>query len=469
MTTAPIHFRDLKISAALCDVAAELGYKSLTPIQAQSIPVLLEGRDVIGKSQTGSGKTAAFAIPILQAILPIRHRVQALILCPTRELCAQVALDIRKLGRKQPDLRVLTLAGGQPARPQVESLKRGAHIVIGTPGRTLDHLRRGSLDLSKLSTLVLDEADRMLDMGFQEEVEGILAHAPSDCQTVLFSATFPESIDALSARYQHDPVRVTIEEIQSKAPDIRQEYVEVALADKVAALIALLSNDQISSAVVFCNMKAVTEEVATALNESGLRATALNGNLEQYERDQVMVKFRNGSTPVLVATDLAARGIDVADLDAVINFDLPYKADTYVHRIGRTGRAGKRGIAVSIATSREILKLKDIEEYTGQQIAKVALPTTSPAQRPSTRGAPKKVEMQTLRLSGGRKEKLRPGDILGALTGETGGAKGSEIGKIEIHDHFSYVAVAKGIAPAIYKRIQNGQIKGRKFHVEWVR
>jgi ATP-independent RNA helicase DbpA len=214
-------------------------------------------------------------------------------------------------------------------------------------------------------------------------------------------------------------------------------------------------------------MKAVTEEVATALNESGLRATALNGNLEQYERDQVMVKFRNGSTPVLVATDLAARGIDVANLDAVINFDLPYKADTYVHRIGRTGRAGKRGVAVSIATSREILKLKDIEEYTGQQISKVALPTTSPAQRPS--GVPKKAEMQTLRLSGGRKEKLRPGDILGALTGETGGAKGSEIGKIEIHDHFSYVAVAKGIAPAIYKRIQNGQIKGRKFHVEWVR
>lgn len=465
---AGMTFHNFSLSSELLQVIGELGFKTPTPIQVQSIPLLLTGKDVIGQSKTGSGKTLAFSVPILQRIRTDRRSIQALILCPTRELCTQVAREIRKLAKLHAGLQVLILSGGQPIGPQLSALEKGAHIVVGTPGRVLDILDRRMLDMRSVQTLVLDEADRMLDMGFRDDMQKILAAAPRQRQTVLFSATFPESIAELSAAYQQNPERVTINEPQNTTV-IKQVSYEVEMDKKQLALRWLLLQHQPQSAIIFCNLKATVAEVAQALEKSQVSTACLHGDLEQFERDRVMARFRNKSVRLLVATDVAARGIDVDALDAVYNFDLPSKPDVYVHRIGRTGRAGKEGLAVSLRTGREGYKIEMIETYTKAKVEKVQLPSEEQL-RHSLREDPLalKASMSTLYLSAGRKDKLRPGDILGALTGEAGGLTSEQVGKIEIHDRYAYVAVAADIATRAMTSLRQGRIKGRKINVELI-
>ena len=463
-------FRSLALSPALLQVVEELGYEKLTPIQAQSIPPLLAGKDVIGQSKTGSGKTASFALPVLQNLNVHGRRLQALVLCPTRELCTQVAREIRKLGRRHPGLQVLILSGGTPIFPQLTALENGVHIAVGTPGRVLDHIQRKKLNLMDVATVVLDEADRMLDMGFEEDMKTILAKTPPKRQTVFFSATFPRQIEAMSRAYQQSPVRVTIEESQTQTPEIRQVLYETQADQKLKALIWLLQQNQPESAIIFCNQKATVAELARTLTQAGVSAAGIHGDLEQYERDRVMAKFRNLSTRILVATDVAARGIDIEDLDLVCNFDLPSDPDVYIHRIGRTGRAGKKGLAISLAHPREKTKIHNIEKATGKRIEVKTLASTEQLAVEAQKSVLKSdAKMDTLYIAAGRKDKMRPGDILGALTGEAGGLKGTDIGKIEIHDNFSYVAVAKNIAATAVQRLTIGKIKGRRIRVHLVK
>lgn len=460
-------FAALPLAPPLLQVLEELEFKTATPIQAQSIPVLLQGQDLVGQAQTGSGKTAAFALPILQRVRLGNRRLQALVLCPTRELCAQVAGEIRRLARRLPGLQVLVLAGGQPIRPQVDALEKGAHLAVGTPGRILDLLDREVLDPRTLATVVLDEADRMLDMGFREDMERILSVTPASRQTVLFSATFPPDIEALSRTFQKKPVRVTVEEVAGSKPDIRQLRYDCAVEEKTEMLVRILRQYQPASAIVFCNHKIEVTNLQKALTEAGVGADGLQGDLEQFERDRVMAKFRNGSTRVLIATDVAGRGIDVEALDAVINFDLPQQPEPYVHRIGRTGRAGRAGLAIALITPRDTRRLEDIELTTGVKLERADVETLPSA---DPRNAVKlDAPWETLCISAGRKDKMRPGDILGALTGEAGGLSAADVGKIEIQDRISYVAVAKRVAKVAFQRLSEGRIKGRKARIERVK
>ncbi len=458
-------FSALALSPPLLQVLEELEFRTVTPIQAQSIPVLLKGKDLVGQAKTGSGKTAAFSLPILEKIQLQHRRIQALVLCPTRELCAQVAGELRRLGRRLPGLQVLVLAGGQPVRPQVNALEKGAHVAVGTPGRILDLLQREALDTRQLATVVLDEADRMLDMGFREDMERILGATPPTRQTVLFSATFPPDIEALSRAFQKQPTRVTVVE-EEAAPDIQQLCYPCAPEEKTALLLRILRQYQPASAIVFCNLKATVVELTRALIAAGVSADGLQGDLEQIERDRVMAKFRNHSIRVLIATDVAGRGIDVEALDAVINFDLPSQSEPYVHRIGRTGRAGRRGLAISLVTPADEHKVENIEHDTKVQLERASVETLPPA---ATRGASLESTWETLLIFAGRKDKMRPGDILGALTGEAGGLSASDVGKIEIHDHLAYVAVSKRLVNVALQRLRDGRIKGRKQRIERVR
>ncbi|WP_404370913.1 ATP-dependent RNA helicase DbpA [Corallococcus coralloides] len=461
-----MEFSALALSPPLLQVLEELEFKTATPIQAQSIPVLLQGKDLVGQARTGSGKTAAFALPILQKVkLTQDRRLQALVLCPTRELCAQVAGEIRRLARRMPGVQVLALAGGSPIRPQVEALEKGVHIGVGTPGRIMDLLDREVLDTRHLATVVLDEADRMLDMGFREDMERVLGATPSKRQTVLFSATFPDDIEKLSRAFQKDPVRVSLAQEES-APDIQQVAYACTPEEKQGLLLRLLRQHQPASAIVFCNFKAVVVELTRALVQAGVSADGLQGDLEQFDRDRVMAKFRNHSTRVLVATDVAGRGIDVEALDAVVNYELPQQPEAYVHRIGRTGRAGRRGLALSLVTRSDSRKVEDIEATTGVKLEKGDVDALVPENVP---GVSLISGWETLSISAGRKDKMRPGDILGALTGEAGGLKAEDVGKIEIHDHHAFVAVSKRVVKVAFQRLTEGRIKGRRHRIERVR
>ncbi|RKG66304.1 ATP-dependent RNA helicase DbpA [Corallococcus sp. CA054B] len=461
-----MEFSALALSPPLLQVLEELEFKTATPIQAQSIPVLLQGKDLVGQARTGSGKTAAFALPILQKVkLTQDRRLQALVLCPTRELCAQVAGEIRRLARRMPGVQVLALAGGSPIRPQVEALEKGVHIGVGTPGRIMDLLDREVLDTRHLATVVLDEADRMLDMGFREDMERVLGATPSKRQTVLFSATFPDDIEKLSRAFQKDPVRVSLAQ-EEAAPDIQQVGYSCTPEEKQALLLRLLRQHQPASAIVFCNFKAVVVELTRALVQAGVSADGLQGDLEQFDRDRVMAKFRNHSTRVLVATDVAGRGIDVEALDAVVNYELPQQPEAYVHRIGRTGRAGRRGLALSLVTRSDSRKVEDIEATTGVKLEKGDVDALVPENVP---GVSLISGWETLSISAGRKDKMRPGDILGALTGEAGGLKAEDVGKIEIHDHHAFVAVSKRVVKVAFQRLSEGRIKGRRHRIERVR
>lgn len=462
-------FESLGLDSALLTVVRELGYSTPTPIQAAAIPALLSGKDFAGQSKTGSGKTAAFALPILQGIDVGERSLQALVLCPTRELSAQVAREVRKLGRSHAGLHVLELVGGQPSRPQREALERGVHVAIGTPGRLLDHLERGALDASGIKTVVLDEADRMLDMGFGEDVNRILGRLPATRQTVLFSATFPDSIEAMCRSYLRNAVRVTIEDEVEELSNTRQLQLIVDADDEVPALCWLLHTFPHESALVFCNFKSSVSKLVRELSDLGLSVDRLDGDLDQFHRDQVLARFRNQSVRILIATDVAGRGLDVQGLDLVINFELPPQPDIYVHRIGRTGRAGKSGVAVSMASSAQDSRIEAAEEFLGQSIETLVRDSTNdPGLDALVRGLEKEPKMGTILISGGRKDRVRPGDLLGALTGEAGGLKGSDVGKIEIHERLSYVAVTLGVARHAVERLNQGRIKGKKFRATLV-
>ena len=429
----------------------------MTPIQQQSLAQILAGHDVIARAKTGSGKTAAFAIGLIVKLRQRDFGCQALVLCPTRELATQVALEIRRLARYQQNIKVVTLCGGQPIGPQIGSLAHGAHVVVGTPGRVQDHLRKGTLSLARVNTLVLDEADRMLDMGFIDAIEMIISHLSGPRQTLLFSATYPAGIKSLSARFQHQPVTVTVEHSHSHE-QIEQRFYHAEPADKPAMLVRLLQHYEPQSAVIFCNTRLSCKEVATGLYEAGYRPLVLHGDMEQKERDQMLVRFANQSATLLLATDVAARGLDIANLEAVINYDLSRDPEVHVHRIGRTGRAGQKGLALSLHTLREQYKLDGISTYLNTPLV-----FGNPALLTGNR-APGLAPMVTLAIDGGRKNKVRPGDILGALTGDAGMSAG-QVGKINIFDHVAYVAVRRDHARLALNRLEQGKIKGRKFKV----
>lgn len=459
-------FSTLSLSPELLDVVRELGLEQPTPIQAQSVPILLQGKDLVGQSKTGSGKTLAFALPLLQNLKIENRSLQAMILCPTRELCTQVARELRRVGRKKNGFSVLLLTGGTPVRPQLEVLENGVHMIVGTPGRIVDVIQRGKLDFENLKTLVLDEADRMLDMGFEEEIKVILNAVPKNRQTVFFSATFPGTIKELSQRYQKSPTQISVEEAPEDTSKTQQIVYTTDLEEKFNTLVRVIQQHQPKAAIIFCNQIATVNEIAEKLSADGVSAAALHGDLEQRDRDRVMAMFRNGSLRLLIATDVAARGLDIAAMDLVVNYDLPHEVDVYVHRIGRTGRAGRSGVAVTLASARETLRLAAIETATKVKFeyGKLGFKNQHGLAKTSIHC---ESEMQTLLISGGRKDKLRPGDILGALTGDAG-LRADQIGKIEIHDRISYVAISSLVAATALKRLRDGRVKGKKFPVKVV-
>ena len=452
-------FSSLKLHPALLTNLASLGYQAMTPIQAQSLPPILEGKDVIAQAKTGSGKTAAFGLGLVQKLDAKLFCVQSLVLCPTRELADQVARELRRLARSIDNIKVLTLCGGVPLGPQRNSLEHGAHIIVGTPGRIEDHLRKGTLLLDQLNTLVLDEADRMLDMGFQQALDAVIARIPRQRQTLLFSATYPEQIRSMAERIMIRPVRVQVESIHDSAT-IRQHFYCVGQnKQRLTALRLLLLKFRPESTLVFCNTKRETEEVAEDLRSHGFSALALHGDLEQRARDRTLVRFANKSTSVLVATDVAARGLDIDALDAVVNYHVARDSELHIHRIGRTGRAGNKGIACTLYSEKEDYKVARLEEYLEQSIDAEPLPPFSLLEKSTFRPS-----MTTLQIDGGKKQKVRPGDILGALTGKNGIA-GKQVGKIHIFDNHAYVAVNRDSAKPALRKLSEGKLKGRSFRV----
>lgn len=456
-------FLSLGLAPSLLENLASLDYHSMTPIQAQSLPPILAGKDVLAQGQTGSGKTAAFALGLLHKLEVKRFRIQSLVLCPTRELADQVAKEIRKLARTVHNIKVLTLCGGAPFGPQVGSLEHGAHIIVGTPGRVEEHLRKGKLKLEHLTTLVLDEADRMLDMGFQPALDAILGYVPAQRQTLLFSATYPDEIQVIAQRFMTDPVSVQIASTHDDSSIAQEFYLLDAKMPRVDALRLLLLQFRPESALVFCNTKKETQEVADALQSHGFDALALHGDLDQKVRDATLVRFSNRSASILVATDVAARGLDIDGLDAVVNYHIARQLEVHVHRIGRTGRAGRKGLALTLFNDKESYKAQALEAYLQQPIEAKQLPAKTLLQQPAYRAA-----MATLQIDGGKKQKVRPGDILGALTGEQGVA-GHQVGKIQLFDQCAYVAVDNQVVKTALKKLTEGKLKGRSFRARRLR
>ncbi|WP_440055249.1 ATP-dependent RNA helicase DbpA [Pseudoalteromonas sp. T1lg65] len=456
-------FSTTSLAPELLDNLASLGYETMTEIQAKALPLILTGKDVIGQGKTGSGKTAAFSLGLLNNLKVERFRVQALVVCPTRELADQVAVEIRKLARAIHNIKVLTLCGGAPMGPQIGSLEHGAHIVVGTPGRIEEHLRKGRLSLAELNTFVLDEADRMLEMGFEEALECIIEHCPKQRQNLLFSATFPEKIEQLVKHVMHSPEKVVVESNHSNA-SIAQHFYEIESNDaRPVALQKLLLEFQPNSAVVFCNTKAECQNVSDDLLRLGFDVASLHGDLEQKDRDRTLVRFANQSLTVLVATDVAARGIDVEHVDLVVNYHIAHDPEVHVHRIGRTGRAGKKGIACSLMSYKESHKVNALEDYLNLTIE----PSTLPSDQVFTNQVPR-APMITLQIDGGKKAKLRPGDILGALTANQK-INGDQIGKIKVTAMASYVAVQRKIAGLALNTISEGKMKGRNFRARKIK
>ena len=451
-------FRTLPLKPALLASVETLGFTEMTPVQAQSLPPILQGRDVIAQARTGSGKTAAFGLGLLQQIDVETIRLQALVLCPTRELADQVSKAIRKLAANIPNVKLLTLCGGMPLGPQLASLTHDPHIVVGTPGRIQEHLKRASLHGGGIKVLVLDEADRMLDMGFSEAIDDIVGRIAKHHQTLLFSATYAEEIRQVSKRVQRDPVEVTIETPHEETT-IEQRFHEVEPAQKLDALAQLLGKEHAQHALVFCNMRKDVDAVAEELDKRGFSALALHGDMEQRDRDEVLVQFANRSCSVLVATDVAARGLDIAALPLVVSFDIAHDPDTHTHRVGRTGRAGEEGLAVTLVTPRERPKAINIEEQLGQPLPWHPL-KVAPSRGKQLNLAP----MKTLVIDAGRQDKLRPGDILGALTGDAG-LDAKDIGKIDVFATRAYVAIRRDLANKAQERLRAGKIKGRNFRV----
>lgn len=455
-------FSSLKLKTALIETLNSLSYHNMTPIQAQSLPEILEGRDVIAKAKTGSGKTIAFGLGLLQHLDAKQFQVQALVLCPTRELADQVANVIRKLARGIHNIKVLTLCGGLSFGAQVNSLAHGAHIIVGTPGRIEEHLRKQKLTLDQIKSLVFDEADRMLDMGFQESINAIMGYVPQKRQTCLFSATYPVEIEQMAARIMYKPLLIESDDT-TEHEDIQQFFYRVKDDQgRLMAISRLLLHYQPVSTVIFCNTKRQTLAIADALRQQGISALALNGDLEQKQRDQILVRFSNKSVSVLVATDVAARGLDIDALDTVINAELPRDLDVHTHRIGRTGRAGQSGIAHTLITEKENHKLQRLAEHLEIDIALTSLPHVEP------NCIPPSPPMATLQIDGGKKQKVRPGDIVGALTANKQ-INATQIGTITVTDFSAYIAVEKNICSAALKTLEQGKIKGRSFRVRHIR
>jgi ATP-independent RNA helicase DbpA len=462
-------FASLQLPAPFLANLTQLGYHEMTQVQAATLPLALGGRDLIAQAKTGSGKTAAFGIGMLLRLNQALFAVQGMVMCPTRELADQVANELRRLARGIGNVKIVTLTGGVPMRPQIASLEFGAHLVVGTPGRIRDHLGKGTLDLARLRTLVLDEADRMTDMGFYNEIESIVNACPSHRQTLLFSATYPDDIRHATAGFLSDPEEVAVETRHEPAR-IAQRFYEIGFEGRFEAAARLLAHFRPVSAILFCNTKVRCRELADYLREQGWSARALYGEMEQRDRDETLAMFANRSCTVLVATDVAARGIDVAGMEAVINVDVSKDPEVHVHRIGRTGRAGESGEALTLAAPNEKKWVKLIEEY--QQAPAEWHPLAELGDdihpdQPAT--------MLTLSIAGGKKDKLRPGDLLGALTGDAGLHK-DQVGKIQIGEFFSYVALDRRVAEQAFERLNSGNplgpefgtIKGRNFKMRFI-
>lgn len=545
METLP--FQSLSLSDELLKAVEDMGFTEASPIQTQAIPFLLDGKDVIGQAQTGTGKTAAFGIPILENLDPDQKKIQAIILCPTRELAVQVNNEIKKLSKYKKQVNSLAIYGGDPIDKQISALKRGISIVVGTPGRVIDHIKRGTLVLNSVKTIVLDEADEMLDMGFREDIESIMEELPTERQTVFFSATMPKPILALTQKYQKNPQLIKVVKNELTVASIEQYYYEIKSGLKVEVMTRLISQNDLKLMLVFCNTKRKVDEVVEELQLKGFSAEGLHGDMNQNQRNRVMSKFRSGAVTILVATDVAARGIDVSDVDAVFNYDFPLDAEYYVHRIGRTGRAGKSGKSFSFIWGKEKFRLKDVERYTKVQIQRQPVPSGKElknikraqfldkvretlsednldsytdmtqtlvgegfeesqiiaalikihigkqeealenlnqyseqdynADRPERgdrgdrgdRGPSRRrrndADTARIFINLGKTAKIRPGDIVGAIAGETG-IPGNSIGEIEIFDKFSFVNVPKDEAEKIVRIMSQSQIKGKKVNME---
>ena len=454
-------FNELPLSPSLKATLEQLEYLTMTPIQAASLPIALADHDLIAQAKTGSGKTAAFALPLLTNLNPRRFAVQAMVLCPTRELADQVTQEIRRLARSEANIKILTLCGGSTLRPQRDSLEHGVHIVVGTPGRIMDHLERGSLQLDALNTLVLDEADRMLDMGFYDDIAFVAKQCPSGRQTMLFSATFPEGIERLANQFLRKPQEVKLLE-QHEDSKIRQRFYEIKHDERLQAVAILLKHYRPVSTLAFCNTKQQCRDLLDVLHAQGFYALTLNGDLEQRERDQVLIQFANRSCSVLVATDVAARGLDIARLEAVINVDVTPDPEIYIHRIGRTGRADEDGWAFSLCSPTDRRRIAAIAEMTGSEPEWHGLGSLQ-----SGNDSPLVPPMVTLQILGGRKEKIRAGDVLGALTAEAGGRQFTreQVGKITVTDQSTYVAIARELAHEAVRKLSLGKVKGKTVKV----
>jgi ATP-independent RNA helicase DbpA len=451
-------FNELPLSPDLLATLQQLEYLTMTPIQAASLPIALAGHDLIAQAKTGSGKTAAFALALLTNLNPRRFAVQAMVLCPTRELAEQVTQEIRRLARFADNIKVVALCGGTPMRPQINSLEHGAHIIVGTPGRMIDHLTRGSLNLDALNTLVLDEADRMLDMGFYDDIAYVASQCPSGRQTLLFSATYPEGIKQLARHFLRNPQEVKLLE-QHEDGKIRQRFYEVSHEGRLQAVSALLKHYRPLSTLAFCNTKQQCRDLLEVLRKQGIHALTLHGDLEQRDRDQVLIQFANNSCSVLVATDLAARGLDISQLEAVINVDVTPDPEIHIHRIGRTGRADQDGWALSLCSPADKRRVAAIAQMMGNEPEWHEI-----ASLQSAHDSPLLAPMVTLQILGGRKEKIRPGDVLGALTGEAGFTR-EQVGKITVTELSTYVAVKRDIASMAVRKLSAGKVKGKAVKV----
>ncbi|MDR1001555.1 MAG: DEAD/DEAH box helicase [Clostridiales bacterium] len=530
----PKLFENMGLSREALKAVSDMGFEEATPIQSQCISLIMSGRDVIGQSQTGTGKTAAFGIPLLEKIAPADKHLQAVILCPTRELAIQTSEEFRKLLKYRDNIKVLPIYGGQPIDRQIQALKKGCQVIIGTPGRVMDHMSRRTLKMETVRFVVLDEADEMLDMGFRDDIETILSRISAERQTMLFSATMPGEILDLTKRYQHEPEYVTVIHKELTVPSIDQVYFDVKEKVKLDALCRLIDIENPGLALVFCNTKKLVDELVEQLQGRGYFAEGLHGDLKQPQRDLVMKKFRNRTLEILVATDVAARGLDVDDIDIVFNYDIPQDEEYYIHRIGRTGRAGKSGKAYSFVVGKEIYKLRDIMRLTKAKIERKKLPSLGDLEETKIRAFVDKIkdlvddghltkyinivegmigedysvldiaaalmknnlydadseeidleseplyeprfkvhkiyseeskDVVRLFLTVGKKDKVNPNDIVGAIANETG-VPGRIIGQIDIFDEFTFVDVPKGFAKEIITLMKNKKIKGKKINIE---
>lgn len=521
-----LSFDEINLNKNLARAVEEMGFEEMSPIQKEAIPIMLDGRDVIGQAQTGTGKTAAFGIPILEQIDPTDKRVQALILCPTRELSIQVADEIRKLGKFMHGIKSLPVFGGQPIDRQIRALKRGVQIVVGTPGRVMDHMRRRTLKLDGLKIMVLDEADEMFDMGFRQDIDTVMKDLPEDRQTVFFSATMPREIINFASRYQKDAKLVKVVRKELTIPKIEQYYYELREGMKTESLSRLLDLCDPRLTIVFCNTKRKVDQLTEELSGRGYLADSLHGDLKQGQRDAVMSKFRNGSIDILVATDVAARGLDVDDIDLVVNYDIPQDEEYYVHRIGRTARAGREGLAYSFVVARDKNKLRNIQKYANTRIKRKDIPTIKEMEKyyrtnkldqirqeieagglgqyhnmvdllieeghtsfdiaaallkfyfdddkqegrvkldSVDSGKPiKHVDMVRMFISIGSRQGASPRHILAALSQEIGLNK-NQVGSIDVYDKFSFVEIPRNLSDRVLKHMHGKRIRGSRIRVE---